>query len=49
MPRQTSMIGVSWKASLPDAAGAAGVALGHEAAALLVPRQDGAQPVLEAR
>ena len=31
-----------------DLAGAAGVALGREAAALLVPRQDGAQPVADA-
>ena len=30
-----------------DLAGAAGVALGREAAALLVPRQDGAEPVAE--
>ena len=83
--RQTSTMGVSWKASVPmtgvptwpvmatighgielgvgeagdevggagaaggdadaDLAGGAGVALGREAAALLVPRQDGAQPV----
>ncbi len=32
-----------------DLAGAAGVALGREAAALLVPRQDGAQPRLNVR
>ena len=88
MPRQTSTIGVSWKASVPmtvrrhlagdgdqrnavelgvgdggdevrragaagghadaELAGAAGVALGGERAALLVPRQDRAKLVAEA-